>query len=458
MKQPRKIKDWLEILLVIAAIILIPLFFAIRSQAGQAANTVSASGTARPPTSPATPMVARPTAAPVVANGKEPPPCTFPLAQINTVATASENYAFSSPQVALTAPKGNYYSIYQWIPDNQQVLITEDLRGSYIYQNNTLPQQSISLYNAVTGTSKIYAIRPENLDPPAWNPALNAVVYPEFNYTSIDKANRSYIFTRQVWISHGDPNAAEKLADNLSPFPFGVKPDGSKMIYQSDNKLSGLDTSLKGILSISFDPTQWDYAKERRDSFPVSFQIAWQPGTALVFLYSDGANQGGGYTFILNADTGRVCELNLGGWAQFAHWSSDGRYLAFVRSTMYTFPFYTADLTVLDSVTGKVEVLSVIPQQIEGDHLVDDFAWAPDNRHLLAIGEIYTSPSTPEQFGLHLVDSVSNQSNNVTPAYKFYTSLHQSIAWSPDGSKVTVLCPVGTVSQICVIPIQRSAK
>ncbi|MGA7607591.1 MAG: hypothetical protein WCA79_16880 [Anaerolineales bacterium] len=52
MKQPRKIKDWLEILLVIAAIILIPLFFAIRSRAGETANTVSASGTARPPPHP----------------------------------------------------------------------------------------------------------------------------------------------------------------------------------------------------------------------------------------------------------------------------------------------------------------------------------------------------------------------------------------------------------------------
>jgi len=468
MNRPPNFKGWLEILLAIAAIIIIPLFFAIRSQAGQTANTniqpVSGTGTppgvifASPPLS--TPTVALPTAAPVAANGKEPPPCTFPLVQIKTVASTSENYTFSGPQVALTAPKGNFYHIIQWIPDNQQVLITEDLLGSYVYQNNTVPQQSISLYNAVTGASKVYAIRPEEFqDSPAWNPALSAVVYPATNYTSIDKAHHTGQFTRQLWISHGDPNAVQKLADNLSPFSFGIKPDGSQMIYRSGNKISGLDKSLKSIPSISFDPTQWDYAKNRRNSLPISFEMAWQPGTSLVFLYSEGANLGGGYTFILNADTGKVCELNLGGWAEFAHWSSDGRYLAIVRSVNYTFPTFSAELTVLDTVTGKLEVLHIIPQQIKGGHYANDFAWAPDNRHLLAIGEIYTTPNTPEQFGLYLIDSASDQGSNVTPAYKFYTSLPQSIAWSPDGSKVAVLCPPGgAVNQICLISVQKSEQ
>ncbi len=464
MNKPRKFKEWLEILLVILAIILIPLFFAIRSQAGQtASNTQLVSGTGTPPgaifASPpiSTPTVALPTAAPVAANGKEPPPCTFPLAQLNTVAVASENYAFSSPQVALTAPKGNLYRIYQWIPDNQQVLITEDLLGSYVYQNNTLPQQSISLYNAVTGGSKVYAIRPENLDPPAWNPALNAVVYPAINYTNIDKAHGISTFTRQVWISHGDPNAAQKLADNLSLFPFGVKPDGSEMIYRSDNTITGLNNSLKAIPSVSFDPTRWDYAKDRRNGDPVSFQMAWQPGTSLAFLYSEGAMRGGGYTFILNTDTGKVCELNLGGWAIEAYWSSDGRYLAFIRSTMYTFPDYSQDLAVMDAVTGSLKVLSVIPQGITGRHPVDDFVWAPDNRHLLAHARIVRSTDPLDAsnlYELYLVDFISGQSINISPTYQFYATSQQSMAWSTDGSKVAVRCPATGVDRICLIPVQ----
>ena len=38
MHRPRIFKDWLAILLVIAAILIIPLFFTIRSQAGQPVN------------------------------------------------------------------------------------------------------------------------------------------------------------------------------------------------------------------------------------------------------------------------------------------------------------------------------------------------------------------------------------------------------------------------------------
>ena len=60
-----------------------------------------------------TPTTALPTAAPIVANGQEPPPCTFPLAQITTTESAPESYTFSEPKVVLTAPKGNFYHIIQ---------------------------------------------------------------------------------------------------------------------------------------------------------------------------------------------------------------------------------------------------------------------------------------------------------------------------------------------------------
>ncbi len=456
--QPNKPRRRLELLLIIAAILILTL------TACAPALTPVPFGTFVPttvvPTSTSTEIPVTATATLTVA--QEPPPCTFPLAQINTAASTPANYTFSDPQIALTAPKGNIYHIIQWIPDNQQFLIAEDLFGSYVNRNDTVLPQSISLYNAVTGVSKVYATRPYNNEPPSWQPALNAVVYRASSYSSIDKVHGAYKFTDQLWASHGDPNAAQKLADNLSQFPFGVKPDGSEMIYRLDNKITGLDKSLKAIPSVSFDPTQWDYAKARRDSYPVSFQMAWQPGTSLIFLYSDGADQGGGYTFILNADTGQVCELNLGGWAEkVVHWSSDGRYLAFIRSVNYTFPTDSADLTVLDTVTGKLKVLSVIPQGTGGLHAAEDFAWAPDNRHLLATGEIYISPDIQAKVGLYLVDFVSGQSTNVTPTYQSYPNVPQSIAWSPDGSKVAVQCPaIGAIGidHICLIPVQKTGQ
>ena len=285
---------------------------------------------------------------------------------------------------------------------------------------------------------------------------VNPVVYPAMNYTSIDKAHAADTFTLQVWASYGNPSTAQKLADNLPQLPFAVKPDGSEALYLSDKPLPKWNAAMQAIPSTtSFDPTQWDYAKALRDSYPVSYETAWQPGTSLVFLYS-AANGGGGYTFILNADTGRVCELNLGGWAEVARWSSDGRYLAFIRSTKYWYPTYSADLAVLDTITGKVTMFSVMPQETEGLPLVYNSVWAPDNRHLLAVGNIWSQDEANNLQGLYLVDVISGQSVNVLPDYnKFFEG---GLAWSPDGSKLVIRCPTNIVDRICFISVQKSGQ
>ncbi len=247
---------------------------------------------------------------------------------------------------------------------------------------------------------------------------------------------------------------AQKLADNLPQIPIAVKPDGSRMFYFSGKQISKRSGSIQTVPSISFDPTQWDYAKSRRNSDPVSFETAWQPGTSLVFLYSDGATRGGGYTFILNSDTGEVCELNLGGWAEVAQWSSDGRYLAIGMAATS----HLADLALLDTVTGKLTTLAGAPRGINGQLYVNDLIWAPDNRHLLAIGSVVLSQnnqSASDVHGLYLVDIGSGQS--VYVEYKsIVSSEDNNWAWSPDGSKLVMRCPTQTVDQICLISVQKS--
>ena len=404
------------------------------------------------------------TAIPVMANGQEPPPCTFPLAQIMPPISAPENYTFSNPKVVLTAPKGNFYAIAQWLPDNQQVLMTEAL-FSTTEKSGQDPQESISLFNPVTGMSKIYANRLVTYELPSWQAGLNAVVYPAMNFLGIDQNTHQPKFTRQIWISHGDPNAAQLLAENRPQLPLAVKPDGSKMLYLFDKQISGRDNALNSTPFVPFDPTQWDYAKSRRSALPVSYEMAWQPGTLMIFLYSEGANGGGGYTFILNADTGHICELNLGGWAEVARWSPNGRYLAIIRSTRYTFPTYSAVLTVLDTATGNLTTPVVILQEMAGEHYVEGIAWAPDNRHLLAIENILL-PQTSQgvsityQWLLYLVDSISGQSVNVEPAYQNFTSSpNNSLAWSTDGSKVVVHCPISpSIDKLCLISVNKTGK
>ncbi len=242
MKPSRKV---LEALLVTGLILLIPLFFTVRTMANrQAAQNTPA---------PVMPTTASAPEAGDALQPKQPPACTFPLAQISTKESTPEEYTFSEPQVVLTAPKGNIYTIVEWLPDNQQFLMTENLRNNYVENNSNSPQQSISLYNSETGESKVYAIRPETQEPPSWNPSLNAVVYPVMNYFDIDKKNRTYKLTRQIWVSYGDPNTVQMLDDNLPQIPLAVKPNGNEMLYLSDKKISKLDKSLKK-LSVPFDP------------------------------------------------------------------------------------------------------------------------------------------------------------------------------------------------------------
>jgi dipeptidyl aminopeptidase/acylaminoacyl peptidase len=393
-------------------------------------------------------------AAPTIVTGKQPPACTFPLAQITKVESQPEIYTFSEPQVVLTAPKENFYHIAEWLPDNQQVLMTEELRNVVI-QNDTNLQETINLYNPETGQAKIYAIRPAtNGAPPSWQTGLKAVVYPVMNYYDIDRKANIYKLARQIWISYGNPDTAQILADNLPQLFVTFKPGGSEMFYVSDKKIIKLDQSLKKLTSASFDFDEWDYGKERRDKNPVYYYMAWQPGTSLIFLYSDGFMGGGGYTFILDADSGRVCELDLGGWATMGRWSSDGRYLAIGRAT----DSHPADLTLLDSITGELITLDIPPQGVDGKFYISDFLWAPDNHHLLTLGNVYLFQNNKDgsfqEQGLYLVD-FSGRNSYIRAYDGTMPPQDNNWAWSPDGSKVLVRCPTHEVDRLCLISVRQ---
>ncbi len=442
-----KSKGILEILLVIGLILVIPLFFAIRSVANApAARSTSTAYVPSVSVSQSNPSPSSPN------NAKEPPACTFPLANITTTPSAPENYTFSEPKVVLTALQGNLYHIAKWLPDNQQVLMTEEL-GNNVPADQINPE-NIELLNPVTGDVKVYATRPSTYGLPSWDSALNAVLYPvDLNKTNnVDKSNL------QLWVSYGNPDTAQMLAKGLSQIPIAVKPGGDEIIYLTDKQISKLDKSLKNISPSSFDPTQWDYAKKRRSNEALLFDMAWQPGTSLIFLYSTGYMGGGGYAFILNADTGQVCELNLGGWAFLARWSSNGQYLAISRSQEPTSMVSSTDLAVLDTVTGHLYASEVVPQELIGRHYAGDMAWAPDNRHLLVLGSAVSfpqcAPNCREDTKLYLVDFLSGQVDSVLPDRQFTANNPgTSLAWSPDSSQVIALCPA-----LCSISVHRSGQ
>jgi dipeptidyl aminopeptidase/acylaminoacyl peptidase len=293
---------------------------------------------------------------------------------------------------------------------------------------------------------------------PSWQPELNAVVYPIKNFHDINGKTLTFKLTLQIGVSYGNPDTAQLLEDNLPELSVVFKPGGDEMVYLSSKKIFKLDKSLKKLPPISFDFAEWDYAKEQRGKNPLLYSAAWQPRTSIIFLYGVGKD-GGGYTFILNADTGQVCELNLGeGWVQMGRWSPDGRYLAVARFT----DSHPTVFTLLDSITGDVITLDSPPQGVEGKFYTGDFIWAPDSHHLLAYGRVYLSQNNAlvgdaQNLGLYLVD-ISNKNTYVGAYEGLISSRDYNWAWSPDGSKILIRCPIQAVDRICLISVNQTGQ
>ncbi|MEK6752904.1 MAG: hypothetical protein AABZ00_11645 [Chloroflexota bacterium] len=399
------------------------------------------------------------TPAPTATSTLGPPACTFPLAGTIAEESKPEEYTFSEPQVVLTTPY-NVYDIIEWLPDNQRVLLTHELPPDNIH----FTQQAIELYNPSTGETQVYATR-NRIDQimqidqtPLWQSRLNAVIYPSVRILVVDDNGKRKL-TYQAWVSYGDPDSAQMIADNLLQLPLAIKSDHSEIIYLLDRQLSRRNGLLEELPPISFDLDQWDYAKAQRQNTPLSYKMIWQPDTSQIFLYSRG-DLGGGYTFILNANTGKVCDLNLDGWARKARWSPNGRYLTILRLRGTT-PVDSTDLAVLDAFTGNLYTIGVVPQEIVGKHYVDDFVWAPDNHHLLAVGSVFPfsygnqADSNSEHHELYLVDFISGQSKNILPEYRFnVSSTNDNLAWSSDGSKVLVRCSTQKEARVCFVSVQ----
>jgi WD40 repeat protein len=453
-KNTKKNKVMLGTLFIIGVILIIPLFFALSARATPSPVQATAVSTGITPT--VVPTMPQAVEALSVA-GQQPPQCTFPLTQ-TTEESMPEEYTFSEPQVVLN----DSYNLVEWLPDNQWLLMTE---LSDQTEMGKPPTEIIEIYNPATGDIKVYATHTQaNGGSPAWQPELNAVVYPVMNFMGIDKKTYHPIFTRQLWVSYGDPDTVQMLADNMSQFPIGVKPDGSEMFYLADKKIAKLDKSLKELSSTPFDPAQLDYGKGPRIQDPIVYKMAWQPNTPFVFLYSSGgASEMGGYTFIMDADSGKVCELDFDGlWARKALWSSDGRYLAIIRATEYSASSGGGfDMAVLDAVTGELHTTEVLPPSVEIKRYVENFVWAPDNRHLLASGTVSSQNNQnnsggDDLFELYLVDFMAGESVSILPEYSGV--LGTNLAWASDGTKLAVNCKINGGYRLCLISVNVSGN
>jgi len=138
--------------------------------------------------------------------------------------------------------------------------------------------------------------------------------------------------------------------------------------------------------------------------------------------------------------------------------------LATVRASG-TLPLNHRDLAVLDTTTGKLYTMGVVPQGEKGLHAVEDIAWAPDNRHLGVIAGTFSfsgnGPSSDENksSGLYLVEFITQQNIHLVPAYQFPAGwAGTNLAWSPDGSRLLASCPGVKGEQLCLLNVQKSVQ
>jgi WD40 repeat protein len=502
MNLPRKLKRLFEALSIIGLILAIALIFSIQRWVNPPASgfitfTPASYATFTTPSAVASipsvlmsplppydyPTVMPPTTAtPVAAMGQEPPPCTFPLPQTTTEESSPENYTFSEPRVVLADPNAAF-NIFEWTPDSQQVLIIRE-----VIKNHYEQYQSIELFNPRTIKDYIYAKRSPGEfiydSPPLWVAGLNAVIYPERlvlspSYDSKGALIPGAVDTRQMLqLSRGDPADIQTLEDATLSGTYNsrmsktfssvaVKPDGSEIIYlRGDGKQlyqrEVSQDSFTTVQSLLFDLTQWDPAAG-------SYKMAWRPGTSQIFFYSQYSQRGSysALTFLLDADTGHVCGLNVGGWVYLARWSPNGRYLAVIKSIGPQFPLWEVyDMSVLDTATGilypieAAQLKPLVGTSLNTD-IIQDLAWGPDNRHLAVIGSVVsfgTSPP-PDRTFLYLVDFLSGKIDNLFPSTQFYTSFPgTSLAWSPDGSKILAICWNGKELKLCLVPVERTGQ
>lgn len=381
--------------------------------------------------------------------GERPPACTFPLAQTAAEKSVPQEYIFSEPKIVYTpAPDDSYVEIVEWLPDNRRVLVVQNLDGSI--------RQKIELFDPETGERQVYAIRerPSNYPPipPVWNQEIGAVVYPVEHVLKI--VNHIPEIDRQVWVSYGNPESPQRIAKDLSQSAVAVEPGTGRIVYVSSGKVSKQTVLSQNATSIPFDLPRWNYRGVKTGVYPLMYVMAWRPGTSQVFLYSFAYGGKPGYTFLLDVNTGNICEFELDGWAVTARWSPNGRYLAINRSRATDTPFAPTDIAVIDSLTGKVYTSEVVSRDTPGIHTVGSIAWAPDNRHLLVLGEIlsfpHCTPNCDNDIRLYLVDFISGQVVSILPEHQFISNFVTSLAWSPDGSKVIALCSPGIRCSISI--------
>lgn len=388
------------------------------------------------------------------------PICTFPLKQTTIVESPSEKYTFAEPKVVFIDELQP--EIVDWLPDSQNVIV---MPKKLIDLGINGYQETIELFNPETQKAQIYAIRRKGEGLPAWNPELNAIVYPDtkiiVNNTDILKSQ----FFSQLKVSYGNPDETQLLADDLLAHSVTVKPDGSQIVYYKDGKEQAEKFFTRMIFDGSLQAEKLLPVHLAQDEMhPVNtYNPVWRLGTSQMFFYSNVSPTD--QTILFDVNYGQSCMISFNGWVYFARWSPNGRYLAVIKSPESSSSLWANYyLSVLDGLTGnfyQIDSEKLVPAEMKGRRIVSNFSWAPDNRHLIVMGtaEIVGTGEHNSINKLYLVDFISGDVDNLFPSYEFNIAWKGTgLAWSPDGLKLLADCPTEEQGRLCLFAVKRTVE
>jgi dipeptidyl aminopeptidase/acylaminoacyl peptidase len=383
--------------------------------------------------------VETPTASPKVM--ATPALAELPLCQFNSVPTSTASapplgsYVVSEPKVVLTST--GTIGIAQWLPDNERLLLTRDVPG--------VNRQSVETFNVRDSQTNTYAERERNDAKPVWLSVLNGAAFT----SATNKQN-------ELLMSQGSSKSAQQLSAGLSSIFLATDPGGQQLLYLVGNQLQRQEVLSQIVETSSVDLSRWEHPISDSWAIPGMYRMTWRPGTSQAAVYN------GYYFFLVDVESSQGCEVDLGEdvgeggsrlWAIAAQWSPDGRYLAML-TTAGTPPVKRVDLSVLDTVTGKLRSMHPEVYIVPGQYYVMDLAWMPNSQILTTLVTVEERDSGWFE-GLYLIDAATGENRRLLPQMTFAGGdAGWNLALSSDGQQLAVTCPTKSEGRLCLIQVE----
>jgi dipeptidyl aminopeptidase/acylaminoacyl peptidase len=397
-----------------------------RSQVLQPTNAPSA-----PPTSVAMTGASVAPAVAITSTLNTPSACQFSkIVSGNSIPPASLNDYIISPLTPILSDTSRM-NIYDWIPDNKRLIISRFSPSTTNYTLSTL--------DVTTGLVQTYAER-TNVDGerPIWIADLQAIAYTDFDLPQ----KPSSLPGIELWLSRGDPNETQRLAEHVSMNSLTVDDTGQLTYLFSQKNTEAVDLSVKTVnaasLSVQDIPLPAVLSRtstsidESLSEVEKPFRLLHRPTTSQALLLYK--NQP---PLLFDFDSEQICQLDLQSYVSEALWSPDDRFLA-MRTQNMPIGFNATDgLTILDTSTNQYDEVDL------GAH-VYAMTWSPNGRYLAVLVRRQSESESGMHQNLYLVDAVTKEYRDILPEYDFRGGANQSnqMAWSFDGRTLAITCPV----------------